>query len=143
MYDIVPFYSESSSMDALPPVDANCPPASSTDGNGLESLQFNFNTIKAATENFSQANKLGEGGFGSFYMGRLPNGQAIAVKRLSRNSEQGDKEFKSEVSLVAKLQHRNLVKLLGFCMEKEEKLLIYEYVPNTSLDRVTYQKFHC
>ncbi|XP_028791523.1 cysteine-rich receptor-like protein kinase 19 [Neltuma alba] len=100
----------------------------------VESLQMDFETIRAATNDFSEANKLGQGGFGPVYLGRLYNGQEIAVKRLSRDSGQGEMEFKNEVLLVAKLQHRNLVRLLGFCLEKEEKLLIYEFVPNKSLD---------
>ncbi|WJX14820.1 non-specific serine/threonine protein kinase [Trifolium repens] len=99
-----------------------------------ESLQFNFHTIRAATDNFSETNKLGHGGFGIVYRGKLSNGQVIAVKRLSRDSGQGDIEFKNEVRLLAKLQHRNLVKLLGFCLERKERLLVYEFVPNKSLD---------
>nr|ACJ31801.1 receptor-like protein kinase [Glycine max] len=99
-----------------------------------QSLQFNFDTIRVATEDFSDSNKLGQGGFGAVYRGRLSDGQMIAVKRLSRESSQGDTEFKNEVLLVAKLQHRNLVRLLGFCLEGKERLLIYEYVPNKSLD---------
>ncbi|KAH1035992.1 hypothetical protein AAZX31_20G125600 [Glycine max] len=99
-----------------------------------ESLQFNFNTIQVATEDFSDSNKLGQGGFGAVYRGRLSTGQMIAVKRLSRDSGQGDTEFKNEVLLVAKLQHRNLVRLLGFCLERNERLLVYEFVPNKSLD---------
>ncbi|XP_047167227.1 cysteine-rich receptor-like protein kinase 44 isoform X2 [Vigna umbellata] len=99
-----------------------------------ESLQFNFDTIRVATEDFSDSNKLGQGGFGAVYRGRLSNGQMIAVKRLSRDSGQGDVEFKNEVVLVVKLQHRNLVRLLGFCLEGRERLLVYEFVPNKSLD---------
>ncbi|KAL2524360.1 Cysteine-rich receptor-like protein kinase 10 [Abeliophyllum distichum] len=100
----------------------------------VESLQYDLNTIGLATNNFSPDNKIGEGGFGSVYKGTFPNGQEIAVKRLSKSSGQGAKEFKNEVVLVAKLQHRNLVRLLGFCLEGEEKILIYEFVPNKSLD---------
>ncbi|XP_026425318.1 putative receptor-like protein kinase At4g00960 [Papaver somniferum] len=108
-----------------------------------ESLQFNFSTISAATDNFSEANKLGEGGFGSVYKGTLPDGRDIAVKRLSKYSGQGDHEFKNEVTLVAKLQHRNLVNLVGFSLAGEEKLLIYEYMPNASLDQFLFDPTKC
>ncbi|OVA11174.1 Protein kinase domain [Macleaya cordata] len=103
-----------------------------------ESLQFDLVTIRIATKDFSDANKLGEGGFGAVYKGQLPDGQEIAVKRLSRNSGQGSQEFQNEVVLLHKLQHRNLVRLLGFCLESEEKILIYEYVPNRSLDKYLF-----
>nr|POE57900.1 cysteine-rich receptor-like protein kinase 29 [Quercus suber] len=104
----------------------------------VESLQLGFGTIKVATDDFSDANKLRQGGFGVVYKGKLFNGQVIAVKRLSKNSSQGDLEFKNEVLLVAKLQHRNLVRLLGFCLEGIERLLIYEFVPNGSLDNFIF-----
>ncbi|GKV19288.1 hypothetical protein SLEP1_g29574 [Rubroshorea leprosula] len=100
----------------------------------IESLQYGLNSIEAATNNFAESNRLGEGGFGVVYQGRFPNGQEIAVKRLLRRSGQGTEEFKNEAALVAKLQHRNLVRLLGFCVEGEEKILVYELVANKSLD---------
>ncbi|KAH6831355.1 cysteine-rich RLK protein 29 [Perilla frutescens var. hirtella] len=105
-----------------------------------ESLQYAFSTIKTATNDFSDDNKLGEGGFGSVYKGKLSNGQEIAVKRLSMHSGQGDLEFKNEVLLLAKLQHRNLVRLLGFSIQGTEKLLIYELVQNASLDQFIFDQ---
>ncbi|KAF8035785.1 hypothetical protein BT93_C1724 [Corymbia citriodora subsp. variegata] len=103
-----------------------------------ESLQYDLNTIRVATNDFSDANKLGQGGFGIVYKGTLANGQVIAVKRPSAELGQGDQEFKNEVLLVARLQHRNLVRLLGFCLEGRERLLIYEFVPNSSLDHFIF-----
>ncbi|XP_058001394.1 G-type lectin S-receptor-like serine/threonine-protein kinase At4g27290 isoform X2 [Hevea brasiliensis] len=100
----------------------------------LELPHFDFSTIANATNNFSFSNLLGQGGFGPVYKGLLEGGVEIAVKRLSKNSSQGLDEFKNEVKCIAKLQHRNLVKLLGYCIELEEKMLIYEYMPNKSLD---------
>ncbi|XP_048141691.1 cysteine-rich receptor-like protein kinase 44 [Rhodamnia argentea] len=104
----------------------------------LHSQQFDMCTIESATSYFSNHNKLGEGGFGPVYMGTLPCGRKIAAKRLSQRSKQGAQEFKNEVELVAKLQHRNLVRLLGFSMEREETILVYEYVRNGSLDQLLF-----
>ncbi|KAH9651188.1 G-type lectin S-receptor-like serine/threonine-protein kinase [Citrus sinensis] len=100
----------------------------------LELPLFELATIVSATNNFSINKKLGQGGFGPVYKGTLVDGQEIAVKRLSKISEQGLKELKNEVILFSKLQHRNLVKLLGCCIQGEEKLLIYEFMTNKSLD---------
>ncbi|KAG6641599.1 hypothetical protein CIPAW_09G085600 [Carya illinoinensis] len=91
-------------------------------------------TLMAATDNFSDSNKLGIGGFGTVYKGVLADGKTVAVKRLSRKSWQGLEEFKNEIIVIAKLQHRNLVKLLGCAIEGHEKLLVYEFMPNRSLD---------
>ncbi|KAF5183143.1 S-receptor-like serine/threonine-protein kinase, partial [Thalictrum thalictroides] len=103
-------------------------------GNGPELPMYSLQDIVAATNNFSSEDKLGEGGFGPVFKGKLPCGKEVAVKRLSRKSGQGLEEFKNEIILIAKLQHRNLVRLLGYCVEGEEKILLYEYLPNKSLD---------
>ncbi|CAL5336256.1 unnamed protein product [Camellia sinensis] len=106
----------------------------------LELPLFDLTVIANSTNNFSINNKLGEGGFGPVYKGMLEGGQEIAVKRLSKNSSQGLDEFKNEVICIAKLQHRNLVKLLGCCIQGEEKMLIYEYMPNKSLDYLIFDQ---
>ncbi|XP_024019765.1 G-type lectin S-receptor-like serine/threonine-protein kinase At4g27290 isoform X2 [Morus notabilis] len=95
---------------------------------------FGFDTIANATNNFAFTNKIGQGGFGLVYKGVLSSGQEIAVKRLSKDSGQGPVEFKNEVTLISKLQHRNLVRLLGCCTHREERMLIYEFMPKKSLD---------
>ncbi|XP_038981815.1 cysteine-rich receptor-like protein kinase 6 [Phoenix dactylifera] len=106
----------------------------------VESLLLDISTLRFATANFSEENKLGEGGFGAVYKGLLPDGREIAVKRLSATSSQGFRELRNELVLVAKLQHRNLVRLLGVCLEEQEKLLVYEYVPNRSLDTILFDR---
>ncbi|KAJ9537851.1 hypothetical protein OSB04_030584 [Centaurea solstitialis] len=103
-------------------------------GNGKDLSLFSLVSILAATNDFSVENKIGQGGFGPVYKGKLHDGREIAVKRLSRTSGQGLVEFKNELILIAKLQHTNLVRVLGCCIHKEEKMLIYEYMPNKSLD---------
>ncbi|CAL5083295.1 unnamed protein product [Urochloa decumbens] len=104
------------------------------EGNSGFSL-YDFSQIKEATGNFSSENKLGQGGFGPVYKGLLPGGLEVAVKRLASCSVQGLLEFKNEIQLIAKLQHKNLVKLLGCCIQgDQEKMLVYEYMQNKSLD---------
>ncbi|XP_057796273.1 G-type lectin S-receptor-like serine/threonine-protein kinase At1g11330 isoform X3 [Salvia miltiorrhiza] len=101
----------------------------------LEELPIvRFEMLSDATGKFDPANMLGEGGFGPVFKGQLPNGQEIAVKRLARSSNQGVEEFTNEVVVISQLQHRNLVRLIGCCVENEEKMLVYEYMPNGSLD---------
>jgi serine/threonine protein kinase len=135
----------------------------------IDSLLLHISTLRAATGNFTDSNKLGEGGFGAVYkvtlyiyicisfhfiiiysfleltsesftlvQGVLRDGQEIAVKRLSHSSEQGVQELKNELVLVAKLQHKNLVRLVGVCLEEHEKLIVYEYMPNRSIDAILF-----
>ncbi|KAF3654311.1 G-type lectin S-receptor-like serine/threonine-protein kinase [Capsicum annuum] len=105
------------------------------DGREVQDLKiFSFGFISTATNNFSSENKLGQGGFGPVYKGKFPDGREVAVKRLSRTSGQGLVEFKNELILIAKVQHTNLVRVIGCCIYEDEKMLIYEYMPNKSLD---------
>jgi serine/threonine protein kinase len=136
----------------------------------VDSMMIDISTLRAATNDFDESNKLGggEGGFGAVYkvvtdrrvcmswefvngkrswifvfidicvQGVLPDGDEIAVKRLSQCSTQGIEELKNELALVAKLKHKNLVRLVGICLEQQERLLIYEFVANRSLDLILF-----
>ncbi|XP_040996457.1 G-type lectin S-receptor-like serine/threonine-protein kinase At1g11300 isoform X2 [Juglans microcarpa x Juglans regia] len=103
-------------------------------------LFFEFRVLQIATNAFSELNKLGHGGFGPVYKGLMPSGQQIAVKKLSVDSRQGLREFTNEVKLLLKTQHKNLVTLLGCCAEGPEKMLVYEYLPNKTLDYFLFDK---
>ncbi|XP_054810700.1 cysteine-rich receptor-like protein kinase 43 [Prosopis cineraria] len=100
---------------------------------------FPYETLVAATKNFHSHHKLGEGGFGPVYKGKLDDGREIAVKKLSQSSNQGNKEFVNEARLLARVQHRNVVNLLGYCVHGTEKLLVYEYVAHESLDKLLFK----
>ncbi|XP_047342450.1 G-type lectin S-receptor-like serine/threonine-protein kinase At4g03230 isoform X2 [Impatiens glandulifera] len=113
------------------------------DKKGIDVPFLDLKMILEATNYFSDENKLGEGGFGPVYKGIFPGGQEMAVKRLSSKSVQGLEEFKNEVVLIAKLQHRNLVRLLGYCVKGDEKLLLYEYMKNRSLDAFIFDSTLC
>ncbi|KZV55961.1 hypothetical protein F511_21580 [Dorcoceras hygrometricum] len=108
--------------------------------NNSEVPLFDLSSILKATGNFAIDNKLGEGGFGPVYKGVLEDGQEIAVKRLSKDSTQGLDEFRNEIIFIAKLQHRNLVRLIGGCIQGDENMLIYEYMPNKSLDMILFDQ---
>lgn len=99
--------------------------------------KFKLRELKRATGNFNPENKLGQGGFGMVFKGKW-EGRDIAVKRVSEKSHQGKQEFISEITTIGNLNHRNLVKLLGWCYERKEFLLVYEYMPNGSLDRYIF-----
>ncbi|GLJ21235.1 hypothetical protein SUGI_0389360 [Cryptomeria japonica] len=104
---------------------------------------FSLEELAEATENFHENQKLGEGGFGTVYKGRTKDGKEIAVKKLSAKSAQANEQFMNEVKLVANVQHRNLVKLLGCCAEGDERLIVYEYLPNKSLDTFLFDPDNC
>ncbi|XP_049391736.1 G-type lectin S-receptor-like serine/threonine-protein kinase At1g11330 [Solanum stenotomum] len=103
---------------------------------------FSLDTLANATSQFHEDNKLGQGGFGPVYKGKLEDGKEIAVKRLSKASGQGLEEFMNEVLVISKVQHRNLVRLYGYCIDREEKMLIYEYMPMKSLDVFLFDEGH-
>uniref|UniRef100_A0A453A1A9 non-specific serine/threonine protein kinase n=1 Tax=Aegilops tauschii subsp. strangulata TaxID=200361 RepID=A0A453A1A9_AEGTS len=101
-------------------------------------LIFDLTALQEATQNFSEANKLGEGGYGIVYKGILPDGQEIAVKKLLGATEHGLHQLRNEVLLLAELQHKNLVRLQGFCSHRGDTLLVYEYIKNGSLDNFLF-----
>ncbi|XP_048592576.1 probable LRR receptor-like serine/threonine-protein kinase At1g29720 [Brassica napus] len=106
----------------------------------LQTVWFTWRQLQAATNNFDQANKLGEGGFGSVFKGELTDGTIVAVKQLSSKSRQGNREFVNEIGMISGLNHPNLVKLYGCCVEKNQLLLVYEYMENNSLALVLSEK---
>ncbi|KAF5477354.1 hypothetical protein F2P56_004003 [Juglans regia] len=109
---------------------------------GIDARPFTFSyaELKTATEDFNPANKLGEGGFGPVYKGTLSDGRVIAVKQLSVASHQGKNQFIAEIATISAVQHRNLVKLYGCCIEGDKRLLVYEFLENRSLDQALFGK---
>ncbi|KAF9598329.1 hypothetical protein IFM89_026857 [Coptis chinensis] len=101
---------------------------------------FSYAELRTATEDFSPTNKLGEGGFGPVYKGMLSDGREIAVKKLLVPSHQGKSQFIAEISIISSVQHHNLVKLYGCCIEVEDRLLVYEYLEKKSLDQALFGK---
>ncbi|XP_026390999.1 L-type lectin-domain containing receptor kinase IX.1-like [Papaver somniferum] len=105
---------------------------------GTGPKRFSSTELAFATCNFNEEEKLGQGGFGGVYKGVLSD-RFVAVKRISKGSQQGKKEYQSEVKVISQLRHRNLVQLIGWCHEKNELILVYEFMPNRSLDKHLYQ----
>ncbi|XP_042028154.1 probable leucine-rich repeat receptor-like serine/threonine-protein kinase At3g14840 isoform X2 [Salvia splendens] len=108
------------------------------EGSDLRSGSFSLRQLKVATNNFANANKIGEGGFGPVFKGVLSDGTIIAVKQLSSKSKQGNREFVNEIGMISALQHPNLVKLYGCCMEGNQLMLVYEYLENNNLARALF-----
>ncbi|XP_019185437.1 PREDICTED: cysteine-rich receptor-like protein kinase 2 [Ipomoea nil] len=121
-------------------------PKASRKGNILGATQFRgsenykYKDLKAATKDFSEENKLGEGGFGDVYKGKLQNGNVVAVKKLTMISSRAMADFETEVRLITNIHHPNLIRLLGYSGNQEELLLVYEYMANASLDRCLYRQ---
>ncbi|CAA3025732.1 serine threonine- kinase isoform X1 [Olea europaea subsp. europaea] len=97
--------------------------------------EFSYNELSIATENFHRRNKIGRGGFGTVYKGTLSNGTQVAVKTLSAESRQGEREFLTEIDTISNVKHPNLVELIGCCIHESNRILVYEYLENNSLDR--------
>lgn len=100
----------------------------------LNQSSFTYEELAAATDGFSRANLLGQGGFGYVYKGKLPNGKEVAVKTLKSGSGQGDREFTAEVEIISRVHHRHLVSLVGYCIANEQRILVYEFLPNNTLE---------
>ncbi|XP_062012890.1 probable LRR receptor-like serine/threonine-protein kinase RFK1 isoform X1 [Rosa rugosa] len=107
-------------------------------GGNMQMGNFSLKQIRAASDDFDSANKIGEGGFGPVFKGQLPDGSLIAIKQLSSNSRQGNREFLNEIGMISCVQHPNLVKLHGCCIEGDQLLLVYEYMENNSLARALF-----
>ncbi|KAI5331149.1 PREDICTED: putative serine/threonine- [Prunus dulcis] len=106
------------------------------DGNLLENIKtFSYNELRLATDDFHSSNKIGRGGFGTVYKGTLKSGKQVAVKTLSARSKQGVREFLNEIIAISNVRHPNLVELIGCCVEGADRVLVYEYAENNSLDR--------
>ncbi|XP_068656559.1 proline-rich receptor-like protein kinase PERK4 [Aristolochia californica] len=110
------------------------PPPSPSISLGFNKSTFTYEELAAATANFSQANLLGQGGFGYVYKGYLPNGKEVAVKQLKSGSGQGEREFQAEVEIISRVHHRYLVSLVGYCIAGSQRMLVYEFVPNKTLE---------
>lgn len=110
------------------------PPPSPNISLGFNKSTFSYEELAVATDGFSQANLLGQGGFGYVHKGVMPNGQEVAVKSLKLGSGQGEREFQAEVEIISRVHHRHLVSLVGYCIAGGQRMLVYEFVPNNTLE---------
>nr|KYP66978.1 putative serine/threonine-protein kinase At1g01540 family [Cajanus cajan] len=110
------------------------PPPSPGIALGFSKSTFTYEELARATDGFSDANLLGQGGFGYVHRGILPNGKEVAVKQLKAGSGQGEREFQAEVEIISRVHHKHLVSLVGYCITGSQRLLVYEFVPNNTLE---------
>lgn len=110
------------------------PPPSPGLSLGFSKSMFTYEELARATDGFSDANLLGQGGFGYVHRGILPNGKEVAVKQLKAGSGQGEREFQAEVEIISRVHHKHLVSLVGYCITGSQRLLVYEFVPNNTLE---------
>ncbi|KAF7843344.1 proline-rich receptor-like protein kinase PERK1 [Senna tora] len=101
---------------------------------GLLQISFTYDELAFATNGFSNSNLLGQGGFGYVHKGVLPNGKTVAIKQMKSGSRQGEREFQAEVEIISRVHHRHLVSLVGYCIAGDQRLLVYEFVPNNTLE---------
>lgn len=120
----------SGSENPLPPP----PPPQPAMAFGFSKSTFTYEELAMATDGFSDANLLGQGGFGYVHRGVLPNGKEVAVKQLKAGSGQGEREFQAEVEIISRVHHKHLVSLVGYCITGSQRLLVYEFVPNNTLE---------
>ncbi|XP_026456113.1 proline-rich receptor-like protein kinase PERK7 [Papaver somniferum] len=135
-----PHSSEMSSNFSSGPRLPVLPPPSPSLALGFNKSTFTYNELESATNGFSQENLLGQGGFGYVHKGILPNGTVIAVKSLKSGSGQGEREFQAEVEIISRVHHRHLVSLVGYCIAGGQRMLVYEFVPNKTLEYHLYGK---
>ena len=108
---------------------------------GFSKSTFTYDELAMATDGFSDANLLGQGGFGYVHRGVLPNGKEVAIKQLKAGSGQGEREFQAEVEIISRVHHKHLVSLVGYCIAGAQRLLVYEFVPNNTLEFHLHGKF--
>lgn len=119
------------------------PPPSPGTVLGFSQSTFTYEELVRATDGFSNANLLGQGGFGYVHRGVLPNGKEVAVKQLKAGSGQGEREFQAEVEIISRVHHKHLVSLVGYCITGSQRLLVYEFVPNNTLEFHLHGTFIC
>lgn len=118
------------------------PPPSPSLALGLKGGTFTYEELAAATGGFTDANLIGQGGFGYVHKGILPSGKEIAVKSLKSGSGQGEREFQAEIDIISRVHHRHLVSLVGYCISGGQRMLVYEFIPNYTLEYHLHGKYY-